>query len=151
MAAGRMTGCVAACERLEDATMCGTSSAVGLGEQDRTLWPLLRERLRRSGQLMGLMRGVLGGDTAVAAVVTTTPRGIVRPIAIIVTSSIADEITLLDAAVETDVRRALIGDDEVEVLIGPGTDDVQPVAIFVTDWIREHLNLYARELWHRAR
>lgn len=132
--------------------MCGTSSAIGLGEQDRALWPVLRERLRCSGQLMGLMRGVLGGDTEVAAVITTTPRGIVRPIAIIVTSSIADEITLLDAHVETDVRRALIGEDEVEVLIGQaGTDDVQPVAIFVTDWIREHLKLYARELWHRAR
>jgi len=26
---------------------------------------------------------------------------------------------------------------------------VAPVAVFVTDWIRQHLSLYARELWHR--
>lgn len=132
--------------------MCGTSSAVGLGEQERASWPHLRERLRRTGRLMGLMRGVLGGDTEVAAVVTTTPVGIVRPIAILVTTSIADEITLLDGDGDTDVRRALIGDDEVKVLIERIDDeDPRPVAIFVTDWIREHLNLYARELWHRAR
>jgi hypothetical protein len=132
--------------------MCGTSSAVGLGEQDRASWSLLRERLRRPGQLMGLMRGVLGGDTEVAAVVTTTPVGIVRPIAILVTPSIADEITLLSADAETDVRRALIGDDEVRVLVERiGKEDPRPLAIFVTDWMREHLNLYARELWHRAR
>jgi hypothetical protein len=132
--------------------MCGTSSAVGLGEQERALWPLLRNRLRRPGRLMGLMRGVLGGDTEVAAVVTTTPSGIARPIAILVTPSIADEITLLDADGEADVRRALIGGDEVEVLIEQvNHEDPRPVAILVTDWIREHLNLYARELWHHAR
>ena len=62
--------------------MCGTNSAVGLSEQERVAWPLLRDRLRRPGQLMGLMRGVLGGDAEVAAVVTTTPSGIARPIAI---------------------------------------------------------------------
>jgi hypothetical protein len=98
---------------------------------------------------MGLMRGVLGGDTEVAAVVTTTPVGIVRPIAILVTPSIAGEITVLDGDGCTDVRRALIGEDEVDVLVDGA--DARPVAIFVTDWIREHLNLYARELWHRAR
>ena len=27
--------------------------------------------------------------------------------------------------------------------------DPRPVAILVTDWMREHLYLYARELWHR--
>jgi hypothetical protein len=126
--------------------MCGTSSAVGLGEQERALWPLLRNRLRRPGRLMGLMRGVLGGDTEVA------PSGIARPIAILVTPSIADEITLLDGDGEADVRRALIGGDEVEVLIEQvNHEDPRPVAILVTDWIREHLNLYARELWHHAR
>lgn len=55
--------------------MCGSTSAVGLGEQERQLWPVLRERLRLPGQLMGLMRGVLGGDAEVAALVTTTPPG----------------------------------------------------------------------------
>ena len=132
--------------------MCGTSSAVGLGEQERALWPLLRDRLRRPGQLMGLMRGVLGGDTEVAALVMTTPSGIARPIAILVTPSIADEISLLDADGETEVRRALIGEDEVKVLIDRvGNEDPRPIAILITDWIREHLNLYAREPWHRAR
>jgi hypothetical protein len=101
---------------------------------------------------MGLMRGVLGGDTEVAAVVTTTPVGIVRPVAILVTPSIATEVTLLDGDGDADVRRALIGEDEVWVLIERiGKDEPRPLAIFVTDWMREHLNLYARELWHRAR
>jgi hypothetical protein len=132
--------------------MCGSSSAVGLAEQDRVLWPLLREELRIPGQLMGLMRGVLGGDTEVAAVVTTTPAGIARPLAILVTPVIAEEITLLDDHAGAGVRRGLIGDDEVEVLTGStGSDEPRPVAVLVTDWIREHLNLYARELWHRPR
>jgi len=132
--------------------MCGTSSAVGLSEQERVSWPLLRDRLRRPGQLMGLMRGVLGGDAEVAAVVTTTPSGIARPIAILVTPAIAAEITLLDEDGATDVRQAVIGEDQVQVLIGrTGRDDPRPVAILMTDWIREHLSLYARELWHRPR
>jgi hypothetical protein len=42
--------------------MCGASSAVGLADAERALWPLLRDRLRTPGQLMGLMRAVLGGD-----------------------------------------------------------------------------------------
>jgi hypothetical protein len=132
--------------------MCGTNSAVGLSEQERVAWPLLRDRLRRPGQLMGLMRGVLGGDAEVAAVVTTTPSGIARPIAILVTPAIAAEITVLDEDRTTDVRRALIGEDQVQVLIGQtGSDNPRPVAILITDWIREHLSLYARELWHRPR
>ena len=100
---------------------------------------------------MGLMRGVLGDDAEVAAVVTTTPTGLTRPVAILVTPAIAAEITLLEGAPGQDVRRARIGDDEVEVLLGDPTttEDARPVAIFVTDWIRQHLSLYARELWHR--
>ena len=131
--------------------MCGASSAVGLGDAERALWPLLRDRLRTPGQLMGLMRGVLGGDAEVAAVVTTTPTGISRPIAILVTPAIAEEITLLEGPPGSDVRRALIGAEEVEVLVGDlaTADAGRPVAIFVTDWIRQHLSLYARELWHR--
>jgi hypothetical protein len=131
--------------------MCGASSAVGLGDAERALWPLLRDRLRAPGQLMGLMRGVLGDDAEVAAIVTTTPAGISRPVAILVTPAIADEITLLEPVPGRDVRRGRIGDDEVEVLLGgPGpSEDAEPVAIFVTDWIRQHLSLYARELWHR--
>jgi len=131
--------------------MCGASSAVGLGDAERALWPLLRDRLRVPGQLMGLMRGVLGGDAEVAAVVTTTPTGITRPVAILVTPAIAEEITLLEGAPGQDVRQARIGDDEVEVLLGRApSEEARPVAIFVTDWIRQHLSLYARELWHRG-
>jgi hypothetical protein len=131
--------------------MCGASSAVGLGDAERALWPQLRDRLRAPGQLMGLMRGVLGGDAEVAAVVTTTPTGITRPVAILVTPAIAEEITLLEGPSGSDVRRARIGADEVEVLLGDAatSDAARPVAIFVTDWIRQHLSLYARELWHR--
>ena len=129
--------------------MCGSSSAVGLGDAERALWPLLRDRLRKPGQLMGLMRGVLGDDAEVAAVVTTTPTGITRPVAIRVTPAIAEEITLLEPDPGRDVRRARIGDDEVEVLLAGSSDDARPIAVFVTDWIRQHLSLYARELWHR--
>ncbi|HZB47721.1 MAG TPA: hypothetical protein VE547_01390 [Mycobacteriales bacterium] len=121
--------------------MCGSTSAVGLAEQERALWPFLRERLRVPGQLMGLMRGVLGGDAEVAAVVTTTPGGVARPVAILATPLIAAEIELVDGDVRGDVQRGRIGTG----------DDRRPVAIFTTDWIREHLSLYARELWHRPR
>jgi hypothetical protein len=38
------------------------------------------------------------------------------------------------------------------VVIGRLQDeDPRPVAVFVTGWMREHLYLYARELWHRPR
>jgi hypothetical protein len=131
--------------------MCGSTSAVGLAEQERALWPFLRERLRVPGQLMGLMRGVLGGDAEVAAVVTTTPGGVARPVAILATPLIAAEIELVDGDVRGDVQRGRIGGDEVEVMLGGTGDDRRPVAIFTTDWIREHLSLYARELWHRPR
>jgi hypothetical protein len=132
--------------------MCGSNSAVGLAEQERALWPLLRERLRVPGQLMGLMRGVLGGDAEVAAVVTTTPAGVAKPVAILATPAIAQEIVLLDDNTQSDVRRGRIGDDEVDVLIGRLQDeDPQPVAVLVTGWMREHLYLYSRELWHRPR
>jgi hypothetical protein len=130
--------------------MCGATSAVGLGEQERQLWPVLRERLRRPGQLMGLMRGVLGADAEVAALVTTTPSGMVRPLAILVTPAIAAEIELADGSPDILVRRGRIGADEVDVLMERiGDGDPRPVAILVPDWMREHLYLYARELWHR--
>jgi len=129
--------------------MCGTSSAVGLDDAERALWPLLRDRLRAPGQLMGLMRGVLGDDAEVAAVVTTTPTGIARPVAILVTPAIAAEITLLEPVPGRDVRHARIGEDDVEVLLDGASEDAVPIAVFVSDWIRQHLSLYARELWHR--
>ena len=56
--------------------MCGPHSALGLDQVERDHWPYLRERLRRPGTSMGLMRAVLGGDTEVAVVVATTPAGV---------------------------------------------------------------------------
>ena len=68
------------------------------------------------------------------------------------TPAIAAEITVLDEDGTTDVRRALVGEDQVQVFIGQtGSDNPRPVAILITDWIREHLSRYARELWHRPR
>ncbi len=132
--------------------MCGSNSAVGLAEQDRVLWPLLRERLRVPGQLMGLMRGVLGGDAEIAAIVTTTPAGIAKPVAIVATPVIAEEITLLDSDPRADIRRGRIGGDDVQVVMGFLQDeDPWPVAVLITGWMREHLYLYSRELWHRPR
>jgi hypothetical protein len=130
--------------------MCGSTSAVGLGERERAMWPVLRERLRVRGLLMGLMRGVLGGDTEVAVVVTTTPAGISSPLAILVTDAIAAELDLLDQDRTAGLCRARIGEDEVDVVVDrmPG-EEPQLLAILVTGWMREHLYLYARELWHR--
>ena len=68
------------------------------------------------------------------------------------TPAIAAEITLDDDNPDTEIRRGRIGEDEVDVLIGQtGGDEPRPIAILVTDWIREHLYLYPRELWHRPR
>ena len=75
-----------------------------------------------------------------------------RWFAILVTPPIAEEIVLVGAGTAADVRLGRIGDDEVDVLVGEVEDAVQrPMAILVTDWMREHLYLYSRELWHRAR
>jgi hypothetical protein len=136
--------------------MCGSVSAIGLEERERELWPDLRERLREPGHLMALMRGVLG-DTEVAAVVAVTPQGKVKPVAILATpEEIAEEIRLAgeerdpDGAGRDGLRRAKIGDYDVEVLIGEGPDgQPRPLAILATPWIEQHLLLYARALWRR--
>jgi hypothetical protein len=65
--------------------MCGSVSAIGLQERERQRWPYLRERLRVPGQLMALMRGVLG-DAEVAVVVAVTPQGAVTSLAILTTA-----------------------------------------------------------------
>ena len=132
--------------------MCGSTSAIGLGERERAMWPVLRERLRVGGVLMGFMRGVLGGDAEVAVVVTTTPAGISSPLAILVTDAIAVELDLLDQNSSAGLSRGRIGEDEVDVVVDrlPG-EGPQPLAILVTGWMREHLYLYSRELWHRRR
>ncbi len=130
--------------------MCGATSALGLERQERLLWPLIKERLREPGQLVGLMRAVLGGDAEVAVVVTITPAGVARPVAVLATPVIAAEVTMLDDDVDADVRRGRIGDDEVTVLMGnPPGEERRPIAVLVSDWMREHLYVYARELWHR--
>jgi hypothetical protein len=78
-----------------------------------------------------------------SAIVVTGSRAWLRP---------RSAVRLTDGGPSADVRRGWIGDDEVQVLIGSAQgEDPQPVAIFVTDWIREHLYLYSRELWHRRR
>jgi hypothetical protein len=135
--------------------VCGTVSAIGLEERERQLWPYLRERLREPGHLMALMRGVLG-DTEVAAVVAVTPQGAVKVLAILTTPEvIAQEIRLApdeqrpDRAGRGDgLRRAKIGDYDVEVLVGEGPDgQPEPLAVLATPWIEQHLLLYARNLW----
>lgn len=132
--------------------MCGPSSALGLADTERALWPVLRKRLRVPGQLMGLMRGLLGGDAEVGVVVATSPAGIAAPLAILVTPSIVAEIAFADEQPGGDVRRGSIADDPVEVLYGSvDGSKPAPLAIVITGWMREHLYLYSRELWHRRR
>jgi hypothetical protein len=136
--------------------MCGSVSAVGLEERERELWPYLRERLRVPGHLMALMRGVLG-DAEVGAVVAVTPEGAVNVLAILATQQmIADEIRLepdvreRDRDARAEVRRAKIGDYDVDILLGEWPDgQPRPLAVFATPWIEQHLLLYARTLWHR--
>ena len=127
--------------------MCGPHSALGLEETERELWPELRERLRQPGQLMALMRGVLGGDAEVAAVTAVTPSGIVRPLAILATPVIADEIDLTDGGEDRAAGR--IGDYDVDVLMTTQAGVRRPAAILVSPWIFENLTLYARKLWSR--
>lgn len=141
--------------------MCGTVSAIGLEDRERELWPYVRERLRRPGELMALMRGVLG-DAEVGVVASVTPQGRVTPLAILATpQEIVDEITLLppdEAAGEPGSDRAhsgglwpaKVGDYDAVVLVGEGPDGKpRPVAILTTPWIEQHLLLYARDLWRK--
>jgi len=127
--------------------VCGSVSAIGLEQQERQSWPYLRERLRQPGYLMALMRGVLG-DTEVAVVTAVTPRGAVTPLAILTTSEeIAQELVLsADRRAQDGVRRAKIGDDDVDVVVDE-SDGSRPLAILVTPWIEQHLLVFARTLW----
>ena len=137
--------------------MCGPHSALGLEETERDLWPELRDRLRQPGQLMALMRGVLGGDAEVAAVTAVTPAGVVRPLAILATPVIADEIDLDEEGDDEgasddaagDRVRGHIGDYEVDVLMTSRGGTRRPAAVLVSPWIFENLTLYARKLWTR--
>lgn len=125
--------------------MCGPSSAIGLDDHERELWPVLRERLRVPGHSMAMMRGILGGDAEVGVIAAVTPGGLSHPLAILVTPGIAAEVGVVDP--EGDTRRALVGDNEVVVLMDAAGH--RPIAVLVNDWIRAHLTVYARELWHR--
>jgi hypothetical protein len=127
--------------------VCGPHSALGLEETERELWPELRDRLRQPGQLMALMRGVLGGDAEVAAVTAVTPAGVVRPLAILATPVIADEIELTDSGQQRTKGR--IGDYDVDVLMTDQGGVRRPAAVLVSPWIFENLTLYARKLWTR--
>jgi hypothetical protein len=127
--------------------MCGPNSALGLEDAERELWPELRDRLRQPGQLMALMRGVLGGDAEVATVTAVTPAGVVRPLAILATPVIADEIDLDDSGDTQATGR--IGDYDVDVLMTDQGGVRRPAAVLVSPWIFENLTLYARKLWSR--
>jgi len=131
--------------------MCGPNSALGLDETERELWPELRERLRQPGQMMAVMRGVLGGDAEVAAVTAVTPAGVVRPLAILATPVIADEIDLDEPGERAAAgrRTGRIGDYPVEVLMTTTTPQPRPAAVLVTPWIFENLTLFTRKLWTR--
>ena len=96
---------------------------------------------------MALMRGVLGGDAEVAAVAAVAPNGVVRPLAILATPVIADEIQLGETA--GDRARGRIGDYDVDVLMTEREGVRRPAAVLVTPWIFENLTLYARKLWTR--
>ena len=128
--------------------MCGPTSAIGLDDTERALWPDLRERLRQPGRLMALMRGILGGDAEVAAVVSITPAGVVHPLAILATPAVAAEIELTGSS-DDDRQPGRIADYDVEVLLGDVDGDRQPVAVMMTPWIFENLTLFTRKLWSR--
>jgi hypothetical protein len=123
--------------------MCGPTSAIGLDDSERELWPQLRERLRQPDRMMALMRGLLGSDAEVAAVVAVEPAG---------TPAIADEISLVDEPApdaENAPRRGLIGEYDVEVLTASVDGETRPVAVLVNPWIFENLTLFTRKLWSR--
>jgi hypothetical protein len=128
--------------------MCGPTSAIGLDDAERGSWPQLRDRLRQPGTLMALMRGVLGGDTEVAAVATVTPDGVASPVALVVTPGIAAEIRMVERLGEG-VWAARIGDYDVEVLTDDTVGDPRPIAVRVNPWIAQHLTVFARKLWSR--
>lgn len=133
--------------------MCGPHSALGLDETERELWPELRERLRQPGQMMAVMRGVLGGDAEVAAVTAVTPDGVVRPLAILATPVIADEIDLDEPenGESSSRRTGTIHDYPIEVLMTGSGDMIRPAAVLVTPWIFENLTLFTRKLWTSRR
>ena len=90
--------------------MCGATSAIGLEDHERALWAEVKEPLRQSGLLTGLMRGFLG-DEEVAVVIATAPVG-AGPVA------------------------AHAGEYPVQVWLGRQHRVGRPVAVEVTSWRR---------------
>ncbi len=129
--------------------MCGPTSAISLEDHERTTWVEVKESLREPGQLSGLMRGFLGEEVAVA--IATSPDGVVRPLAVLVTDNIAAELVVPRPVPGPGWVKAQAGDYPVEVWVGASDPDAHPVALKMTDWMQEHLLLYARQLWHRRR
>lgn len=128
--------------------MCGPHSAIGLDDAERALWWEIRERLRQPGRMMALMRGVLGGDTEVAAATAVTPAGIVEPLALVATAGLAAEVRLTDEPAAPGTRHGRVGDYAVDVLVDE-EDGERVLALLVSPWIFEHLTLYGRKLWSR--
>jgi hypothetical protein len=129
--------------------VCGPNSAIGLEHHERERWSLLRDHLREPGQLIGLMRGFLA-DHEVAAVVTTTPRGVVRPLAVLVSPTIEAEIELPAEAGTGWVDVHLAG-YAVQAWVERTGDRPRPLAVRMTPWMHEYLVLYARRLFGRRR
>lgn len=134
----------------EVVAMCGPTSAIGLEDHERLRWAQVKEALRQPGHLAGLMRGFLAGSE-VAVVIATAPDGRVRPLAVIVTPVIAEEIVLPDESEGAGWVPGRIGDYPAEIWTA-GVIAGGPTAVRVTPWMHEHLALYARQLWsHPAR
>jgi hypothetical protein len=129
--------------------MCGPTSAIGLEDSERALWATVKDQLREPGSLAGLMRGFLG-DREVAAVIATMADGAVRPVALLVSREIAEELALPDGAGPGWVT-GRVGEYEAEVFLDGSGDRQRPVALRMTPWLHEYLVLYARRLWSRRR
>jgi hypothetical protein len=98
---------------------------------------------------MGLMRGVLGGETDVAVVVATSSDGLSVPRAILVTPAIADELAMSPGGPSRGVQIGKVGEYAVEVVVDEASG--APLALLMSPWIFENLSLYARKLWWRRR
>jgi hypothetical protein len=129
--------------------VCGPNSAIGLEHHERERWDRVREHLREPGQLVGLMRGFLA-DHEVAAVVTTTPQGAVRPLAVLVSPTIEAEMVLPESTADGWVDVELAG-YPVQAYLEPAGDRSRPLAVRMTPWMHEYLVLYARRLFGRRR
>jgi hypothetical protein len=130
--------------------MCGPSSAIGLEQHERDAWTSVRDQLRVPGEYAGLMRGFLGGEE-VAVAIATDRDGVAHEQAVLLTAAIEAELTLSDPTLAAPVQAATVGDYDVEVLVGEVRGHRRPVAVRTTPWIRQHLLLYARQLWWPAR